>query len=91
MSGFVSMKKWIVIIVVVAGAAVGWQQLRLLRTTGEAAATAGSVGTSTAIVETRDIQFSVKAAGDIGPAEQVSVRPEVNGKISDLLVLVLKN
>lgn len=34
-----------------------------------------------ATVETRNIRFAVTAAGDIGPAEQVSVRPEVNGKI----------
>lgn len=40
----------------------------------------------TAIVEARDIQFSINAAGDIGPADQVSVRPEVNGRISALPV-----
>jgi RND family efflux transporter MFP subunit len=37
-------------------------------------------------VERRSIRFAVTAAGDIGPAEQVSVRPEVNGKIADLPV-----
>ena len=41
---------------------------------------------STASVERRDIQFSVSAAGEIGPAEQVSVRPEINGRIASLLV-----
>jgi RND family efflux transporter MFP subunit len=40
----------------------------------------------TAVVEARDIQFSINAAGDIGPAEQVSVRPEVNGRIAELPV-----
>ena len=40
----------------------------------------------TAIIETRNIRFAVNAAGDIGPAEQVSVRPEVNGKIEELPV-----
>jgi HlyD family secretion protein len=40
----------------------------------------------TAVVETRSIKFAVNAAGDIGPAEQVSVRPEVNGKIEELPV-----
>ena len=40
----------------------------------------------TAPCETRDIQFSVSAAGDIGPADQVSVRPEVNGRIAELPV-----
>src|SRR5215207_1971756 len=40
----------------------------------------------TAAVETRNIEFSINAAGDIGPADQVSVRPEVNGRISELPV-----
>jgi HlyD family secretion protein len=40
----------------------------------------------TAPCETRDIQFTVSAAGDIGPADQVSVRPEVNGRIAELPV-----
>jgi|LauGreDrversion4_2_1035121.scaffolds.fasta_scaffold20617_3 HlyD family secretion protein len=38
------------------------------------------------VIETRSIRFAVTAAGDIGPAEQVSVRPEVNGKIEILTV-----
>ncbi|MEI6340459.1 MAG: efflux RND transporter periplasmic adaptor subunit [Verrucomicrobiota bacterium] len=41
---------------------------------------------SSAVIETRSIRFAVSAAGDIGPAEQVSVRPEVNGKIEQLPV-----
>ena len=41
---------------------------------------------STAVVEARDIQFAVTAAGDIGPADQVSVRPEINGRIEELPV-----
>ena len=41
---------------------------------------------TTAVVESRDIQFAVSAAGDIGPADQVSVRPEVNGRIEELPV-----
>ena len=41
---------------------------------------------STASVETRDISFSITAAGEIGPADQVSVRPEINGKIAELPV-----
>jgi HlyD family secretion protein len=39
-----------------------------------------------AVVEARDIQFAVSAAGDIGPADQVSVRPEINGRIEELPV-----
>ncbi|MDQ6631115.1 MAG: efflux RND transporter periplasmic adaptor subunit [Verrucomicrobiota bacterium] len=39
-----------------------------------------------ATIESRNIQFAIAAAGDIGPADQVSVRPEVNGKIALLPV-----
>lgn len=39
---------------------------------------------STATVESRDISFSINAAGEIGPADQVSVRPEINGRIAEL-------
>jgi RND family efflux transporter MFP subunit len=42
--------------------------------------------TSTALVEYRDIEFNVVVAGEIAPAEQVSVRPEINGRISALNV-----
>ena len=46
----------------------------------------GPKSLSNATVEPRDIQFIITAAGEIGPADQVSVRPEVNGKISELPV-----
>src|SRR6266516_2346948 len=39
-----------------------------------------------AVAEPRDIQFAISAAGDIGPADQVSVRPEINGRIVELPV-----
>jgi RND family efflux transporter MFP subunit len=42
--------------------------------------------TTEVVVEPRDIQFAVSAAGDIGPADQVSVRPEINGRIEELPV-----
>jgi RND family efflux transporter MFP subunit len=41
---------------------------------------------SSATVEKRDILFGVTAAGEIGPADQVSVRPEINGRIAELPV-----
>lgn len=49
-------------------------------------ASQGSKRPTTAVVEERDIRFGVSAAGDIGPADQVSVRPEVNGRIVELPV-----
>ncbi|HEY1174274.1 MAG TPA: efflux RND transporter periplasmic adaptor subunit [Verrucomicrobiae bacterium] len=42
--------------------------------------------TKTAPVESRDISFAINVAGEIGPAEQVSVRPEINGRILQLPV-----
>src|SRR5262249_19704021 len=78
------MKKWIVVIAIV-GAGFGgyslwnnWQKNR---------ANATSIGRpATATAELRDIDFAVNAAGEITPAEQVSVRPEINGLIDVLAV-----
>ena len=41
---------------------------------------------TTAVVTPRNISFAVTAAGDIGPADQVSVRPEISGRIATLPV-----
>ena len=41
---------------------------------------------TTAKVELRNISFAVNAAGEIAPAEQVSVRPEINGLLEELPV-----
>ncbi len=79
------MKKWILFLVILAAASYwGLPKLRQLRSAAETAAPAQRP--TTAIVESRDIRFSVSAAGDIGPREQVSVRPEVNGRIAELPV-----
>src|SRR6478672_1946420 len=78
------MKKWILLVIVLAGGAWGYQKWR--EHTSNPAETGAVARPTTAVVETRDIHFSVNAAGDIGPAEQVSVRPEVNGKIMSLPV-----
>src|SRR5256714_12114852 len=70
--------------VVRAGGAGGVQKWRL-PLPGAAASVTGPPP-ATAVVETRDIHFAVSAAGEIGPADQVSVRPEINGKILTLPV-----
>lgn len=78
------MKNWLIAIVILglAGGGVyffkGWNAAR--------AEGNGSKRVNTAKVEPRNIQFQINAAGEIGPADQVSVRPEVNGKISELAV-----
>ena len=40
----------------------------------------------TEVIEKRDIKFTVRVAGEISPADKVSVRPEVHGKIAELPV-----
>jgi HlyD family secretion protein len=78
------MRIWITLIVV-AGVGLGgftvWKKLG-----AQKAATELAGRPSTALAELRDINFSVNAAGEITPAEQVSVRPEINGKIEVLTV-----
>ena len=78
------MKNWIVIAIVVLGggfwAARKWPDLK----PSAEVSNNPSVRPTTAVVETRSIQFKVTAAGEIGPAEQVSVRPEINGRIRTL-------
>src|SRR2546428_11213747 len=77
------MKSLALIVPLLAAAFWGFQKWREAQPSPDAAVASRP---TTALVETRDIRFAVSAAGDIGPAEQVSVRPEVNGKIDKLPV-----
>jgi HlyD family secretion protein len=78
------MKKWIALLVLAAAGITGyvlwsnWQKAH--------ADPVGPVRPTTAKVELRNINFFVNAAGEIDPAEQVSVRPEINGRIESLPV-----
>lgn len=78
------MKKWIALIVVI-GVVIGAYSVWNRKNTAVAATTTNTRPT-TATISSRDIRFVVNAAGDIGPDDMVSVRPEVNGKISELPV-----
>jgi RND family efflux transporter MFP subunit len=79
------MKKWIVIlIIVVAGGFWVYKQSPKWKASSDIAA--AELRPKTAVVEQRDIRFSVPAAGEISPAEQVSVKPEINGRIEKLPV-----
>jgi len=78
------MKKWIILIAVL-GAGFGGYALWSNGQKGKPSSGAPARQT-TALAELRDISFAVNAAGEIGPAEQVSVRPEINGKIEVLPV-----
>lgn len=75
----------LVILAVGAGGFFLWRSSRNAAAIEAAAASASQRPTS-APVERGAIEFSVGVAGEIGPAEQVSVRPEVNGRISELPV-----
>jgi len=78
------MKNWIVLAALLAAGAGGyvyWQKWQKNRPENAIA-----TRPTTAVVELRDINFAVNAAGEISPAEQVSVRPEINGKIEVLPV-----
>ena len=81
------MKKWLLILAILGG--IGYAAYPLLAEKlgwkSGATETAGKIAPpTTAIVATRDINFAITAAGDIGPVDTVSVRPEVGGIISTL-------
>ena len=78
------MKKFLVLIAIAAvglGGYYGWKNWQRAN-----AASAVPERPTTATVELRSINFSVNAAGEIAPAEQVSVRPEINGLVELLPV-----
>src|SRR5689334_10581025 len=78
------MRTWIGLILIMAlgaGGYYGWRQWQKNQL-----ASAGPPRPTTAAAELRDISFAVNAAGEIAPAEQVSVRPEINGLLLTLPV-----
>ncbi len=78
------MKKLFALVIVVA---LGWGGFALWKRWGQPGSMAEAPARlSTAVAELRDISFAVNAAGEISPAEQVSVRPEINGRIEVLPV-----
>jgi len=82
--GIVAMKKWIIVVLVLAAGYLGYRQWQTWRSQAQAAG--GPARSTTAPVVVTNINFAVNAAGEITPAEQVSVRPEINGKIERLPV-----
>ena len=80
------MKKWLIVLLALGVAGwFGWQQWLKWQAQNALAQKNGARKT-TAVIEKRDIRFNISAAGEIGPADQVSVRPEINGRISELPV-----
>lgn len=77
------MKNWIILIIVV-GVGVSGYTVWSRRDANGTVAPEGD--TTLATIQPRDISVVVQAAGDIGPDDMVSVRPEVNGRIAELPV-----
>src|SRR6266481_1109999 len=82
----IEMKKLIILVAIVGLGFGGYSVWNNWQKGKPISASVSSTRATTAIVELRDISFAVNAAGEIGPAEQVSVRPEINGKIEVLPV-----
>ena len=80
------MKKTIIIIVVVAAVMAAVYYFRPSTPLLSNGGGSGPARPTTAIVIQTNISFAVNAAGEISPAEQVSVRPEINGRVEALPV-----
>jgi HlyD family secretion protein len=76
------MKKVVILIAVLGLGIAGY----LVWNHQKAPVSAKPTRTNTATIELRNINFAVTAAGEIGPDDMVSVRPEINGRISTLPV-----
>jgi RND family efflux transporter MFP subunit len=77
------MKKFVIIIIAVIAIGFGGY---LFWNRQKAPVASGPARSNTARIELRNIDFAVTAAGEIGPDDMVSVRPEINGRISALPV-----
>jgi HlyD family secretion protein len=78
------MKKWIILVVVAGLAGTAWWYRGKLKP-ATAADSLSALPTVATAIQT-NINFAVNAAGEITPAEQVSVSPEINGRIEVLTV-----
>ena len=78
------MKTWVALIFAIGIGVAGYFGWRQWDNSHSAPAAPGRP--TTAVAELRDINFAVNAAGEIAPAEQVSVRPEINGLLLTLPV-----
>ncbi len=76
----------LIVVALVGAGAFFWSGSRGTHGGGAPSGAEASVRETTATAELGSINPSIGVAGEIGPAEQVSVRPEVNGRISELPV-----
>jgi len=78
------MKKWIFLVLVLAAGYLVFTQWDTWRAKLQEGQDASRL-TTAPVIQT-NISFAVNAAGEIAPVEQVSVRPEINGKLDTLPV-----
>jgi RND family efflux transporter MFP subunit len=79
------MKKLFVLLTLAALAGGGWYFFKDKLTNGKKEAEVAD--NLTAIAEKRDLDFSVEISGDVTPAFQLDVKPEVGGKLKALHVM----
>jgi HlyD family secretion protein len=79
------MKKAIVVLILLALGGAGYWFWSKSPRNGAAGGGNASRPTTAVVIQT-NINFAVNAAGEIEPAEKVSVRPEINGKVEQLPV-----
>ncbi|MBE0542699.1 MAG: efflux RND transporter periplasmic adaptor subunit [Verrucomicrobia bacterium] len=77
--------KQLITVIVIVGLGAGAYYLWGKAAKSDPVAGVTARATTAQVIQT-NISFAVNAAGEIGPAEQVSVRPEINGKIELLPV-----
>ena len=80
------MKNIIIIALVLVVGFIGYQKWQESQNAGNQGQDKLKNRKTTEVIQARDINFSVTVAGEISPAEKVSVRPEVHGKIAELPV-----
>ena len=80
------MKNIIIVALVVAVGVFGYFQWQDGKEQPNSNKAGGKIRETTEVIENRDIDFTVRVAGEISPADKVSVRPEVHGKIAELPV-----
>ena len=80
------MKNIIIVALLVAVGVFGYFQWQDGKEQPNSNKAGGKTRKTTEVIENRDIDFTVRVAGEISPADKVSVRPEVHGKIAELPV-----
>ena len=80
------MKNIVIVALIIAVGVFGYLQWQGKGNTQDGSKAPIEERETTEFIEQRNIDFTVRVAGEISPADKVSVRPEVHGKIAELPV-----